>query len=389
VLIVGAGQSGLLLAGLLQTQGCEVTVVSNRSPVTVATGRILSTQVMFGPASAVERSADLEYWQNSAPPIRDLEYTLADASGEPVLTWSGGLAQPAYSIDHRTKFSRWMQVFSERQGHLEIGPQTVATVIKRCRVEDYDLVVIATGGGSTLAKLFPQDPRVPTSEPQRALSAIYLHNVDFGDESGQFTSVPGRGEIVTTPALTGTTPCHTMLVEALPGGPWDRFADLADDPQAHLSAMMDLLSHYAPEVYRRYHRGILTDPGARLVGAVTPTVRYPVATLAGQSVVGLGDTVCWMDPLGAQGANTAARCAARFATAIIESGDQPLDKEWMLRTTQECWRSIVGPALTWTNFLLYPTTQAQQAIAAAAQDQATANNLVAAFADPGVITSLV
>jgi 2-polyprenyl-6-methoxyphenol hydroxylase-like FAD-dependent oxidoreductase len=123
---------------------------------------------------------------------------------------------------------------------------------------------------------------------------------------------------------------------------------------------------------------------------VNPTVRHHVAALpSGQAVVGMGDTVCWMDPLGAQGANTATRCAAWFAEAILAEGDRPLDENWMLTTTARCWDQIAGPALAWTQLLADPSDSTRTMIATAAHDPSLADALVAAFADPGEVTALV
>ncbi|MFD6751484.1 NAD-binding protein, partial [Streptomyces anthocyanicus] len=43
ILVVGAGQSGLQLALGLQSQGYEVTLMSNRTADEIRTGRVMST----------------------------------------------------------------------------------------------------------------------------------------------------------------------------------------------------------------------------------------------------------------------------------------------------------------------------------------------------------
>ena len=47
ILVVGAGQSGLQLALGLQSQGYEVTLMSNRTADEIRSGRVMSTQCMF------------------------------------------------------------------------------------------------------------------------------------------------------------------------------------------------------------------------------------------------------------------------------------------------------------------------------------------------------
>ena len=55
VAIVGAGQAGTQLALGLLAAGCEVTLVSNRTPDEIATGPVLSSQCMFETALRIER----------------------------------------------------------------------------------------------------------------------------------------------------------------------------------------------------------------------------------------------------------------------------------------------------------------------------------------------
>jgi hypothetical protein len=384
VLIVGAGQSGLLLGLLLRARGYDVTVMTDRSADEVRAGSIMSTQVMFGPALGLERSADLAFWQATAPRITTLEFSMVGPDGQPLAAWAGRLPEPAQSVDQRDKFARWMRLFTDGGGRLAVGPITVESV-DRCRASnDHDLVVVAAAG-SAMATLFPPDELRASAVPgpRRRLSALYLHGVESSGGRGQFVAVPGCGEIVAVPALSAGEVCHTLLLEALPGGPWDRFGAVADDPGAHLAAMLSVLSCAAPALHDRYRHGVLTDAGARLVGAVTPVVRHPVGALpSGWPVVGMGDTVCRMDPLGAQGANTATRCSARFGMAVLAHGERPFDREWMLGTAGGCWDSFVRPALAWTDLLLDAPPPVRELMVAAAGDQDLADAVAAAFADP-------
>jgi hypothetical protein len=59
ILIVGAGQSGLQLAFGLQQHGYDVTIMSSKTPEEIRTGKVMSTQAMFGPALAHERAGFL------------------------------------------------------------------------------------------------------------------------------------------------------------------------------------------------------------------------------------------------------------------------------------------------------------------------------------------
>ena len=55
ILIVGAGQAGLQLGLGLVQNGYDVTVMSNRTPDEIRTGRVMSSQCMFHTALQHER----------------------------------------------------------------------------------------------------------------------------------------------------------------------------------------------------------------------------------------------------------------------------------------------------------------------------------------------
>ncbi len=59
VTIAGGGQSGLQLAFGLQGQGYDVTVIQNRTADDIRTGRVMSSQCMFGNSVALEREQGL------------------------------------------------------------------------------------------------------------------------------------------------------------------------------------------------------------------------------------------------------------------------------------------------------------------------------------------
>ena len=62
VTIVGAGQSGLMVAcGLIQ-KDYKVSLVSNRTADEIRKGRILSSQGMMNPAIQAERDLGLRFW---------------------------------------------------------------------------------------------------------------------------------------------------------------------------------------------------------------------------------------------------------------------------------------------------------------------------------------
>src|SRR4051794_14228162 len=101
ILIIGAGQAGLMLALSLQQAGYAVTVMSARTPEHLRGGRVMSTQYMFGPALALERERGLNLWEDQAPKAVGQRMTLADPPGEVALTFIGMWERYAQSVDQR------------------------------------------------------------------------------------------------------------------------------------------------------------------------------------------------------------------------------------------------------------------------------------------------
>ena len=83
ILVVGAGQSGLQLALGLQSQGYEVTLMSNRTADEIRTGRVMSTQCMFDTALQHERDLQLNFWESQAPKIEGLGVSVAAPAHDP------------------------------------------------------------------------------------------------------------------------------------------------------------------------------------------------------------------------------------------------------------------------------------------------------------------
>lgn len=77
ILVVGAGQSGLQLALGLQSQGYEVTLMSNRTADEIRSGRVMSTQCMFHTALQHERDLGINFWETRAPRIEGVGVSVA------------------------------------------------------------------------------------------------------------------------------------------------------------------------------------------------------------------------------------------------------------------------------------------------------------------------
>jgi 2-polyprenyl-6-methoxyphenol hydroxylase-like FAD-dependent oxidoreductase len=391
VLIVGAGTSGLTLAHLLLASGeYAVTVAATRGPEEIRTGGVLSSQVLFDPAQRVLRRAGLDEWADLAPQIPSLDFRLVNPDGTIPLSWTGQLAYPASSVDQRTTHARWLtRIAAHDRGSMVTGPLSIERVGHLSRAQRYDLVVVAAGH-SPVADLFPVDPRytAPDPRPARSLAMVYLDGVAPGTRNVVFTVVPGYGEIIFIPALTGTRPCHIVLIEAIPTGEWDRFTTTASDPALLLRDVRDILGRWAPDLAERCRDAVLTDHNATLTGAVTPLVRQPVAQLeSGVWAVAMGDTAAPRDPLSATGANDAIRAAQHVATSLLDHGPGPITPGLLHEVTHQFFQQVTLPSLRWTDILLAPPPQVQAALAQAMTDPPTADAIVALFPDPSQLAA--
>ncbi|MER7843994.1 styrene monooxygenase/indole monooxygenase family protein [Kitasatospora sp. NPDC096077] len=388
IAVVGAGQAGLQLALGLVADGYEVTLVAERTPERVRGGRVLSTQAMFGPALRIEAAAGLDLWAGDAPAVDSVEATLVAPPATRALEFTMTLDEPAQSVDQRIKLARWLELLAERGGRVEYRSLDRAGLHELAR--RHQLTVVAAGRGD-LAGIFERDPaRSPFDRPQRALSCLYAHGVGAPDPAAgpraRMHALPGLGELYLQPALTLSGPCDILLWEALPGGPLDVFGD-GPAVGAQLDRIRALLAEYLPWEAELWRDAEPTDPGAGLSGAVTPTVRRPVAELGSGvdavHVLGLGDAVVVNDPITGQGANGAARAAEAYRRAIREHGDAPFTADWMCRTAERFWQQHARHAVEFTAAVLTMPDHLQGVFAAAAEHPAVARRLANTYAEPG------
>jgi hypothetical protein len=348
IAIVGGGQAGFPLAFGLLEQGFAVTMVTRRSADEVAAGRVMSSQCMFGAALQVERDLRLNLWDGQCPKVEGIGLTVST-----LIDWRARLDAPARSVDQRIKMPAFMALFEQRGGTLlieDVGPAQLERL-----AQEYELVIVAAGKDDVV-RLFERDAaRSPFDRPMRSLAMAYVTGMapqrDYSRVA--FNLVPGVGEYFTIPALSIHGPCEIMLLEGIPGGPFDCFQD-ACSPGEHLARIRALLDEYLPWEAERARHAELTDANAILAGRLTPTVRKPVATLpSGKPVFGLGDAVCVNDPITGQGSNNATKAAKVYLDAIVAHGEQAYTRAWMEQTFARFWEYGQHVA-NWTNSLLTP-----------------------------------
>ena len=354
ITIVGAGQSGLQLGlGLLQ-KGYRVRLISNRTADDIATGKVMSSQFMFGDALQSERDLGINYWEKQCPYTAGLGVILPkpDGSGK-ALDWVYALDKPGQAVDQRVKYPGWMKKLQELGGELVIRDASVADLENYARSGD---LVIVAGGKGDIAKLFERDAeRSPFDKPMRALALTYVTGlVPYTPMSRvSFNLIPTVGEYFVFPALTTTGPCEIMVFEGIPGGPMDCWNDVKT-PDQHLARSVEVLNKFLPWEGERAKNVKLTDANGILSGRFAPTVRKPIARLpSGALVLGMADTVVLNDPITGQGSNNAAKCARVYLKSILDNGTKPFDGAWMRKTFDEYWnyaQFVTG----WTNAMLQP-----------------------------------
>ncbi|SEO97432.1 styrene monooxygenase/indole monooxygenase family protein [Actinacidiphila rubida] len=394
ILIVGAGQAGLQLALGLQAQGYDVTVVSNRTADEIRSGRVTSTQCMFGTALRHERDLGLDFWEDQAPAIRGLGLSLSVPPGDGTggrapyrrgADWLGRLRTTARSVDQRVKMAAWLETFAERGGKVVVHGAAVSDLDYFSLT--YDLVVVAAGRGDVVSMFRRDAVRSPFRNPQRTLAVAYVHGLGPRPEHPDVPAVrcnlvPGVGELIVIPALTTTGPCDILFWEGVPGGPLDVFAGVKD-PAAVLRLTLDLMRRFTPWEYERAAGVELTDAGGTLTGRLTPTVREPVAQLpSGGLVLGAADVVVANDPVTGQGSNNAAKCAAVYLESILAHGDEPFDAAWMRAVFDRFW-SVAEPVTRWTNAMLAPPpAHVLDLLGAGAAHPEVADRIANGFDDP-------
>jgi hypothetical protein len=154
---------------------------------------------------------------------------------------------------------------------------------------------------------------------------------DFFADAGEYFWVPY------THKTAGAT--FSILFEARPGGPFDRF-DSARSGEEVTQHAIDIIREFTP--WERHLADdieyVSEDRHGWLVGRVQPTVRQPFGRLpSGGLVMPVGDTAIAFDPICGQGGNFANRSAKFLADHITARGDKVFDEVWMTTVNYLLW----------------------------------------------------
>jgi hypothetical protein len=235
-----------------------------------------------------------------------------------------------------------------------------------------------------MSKIFELDPsRMTYHKPQRSVAMCAVIGADHNSPDGIYYNVlPGVGETFGLPMVTAAGTGIAWIMEAVPGGPMDRWAQ-ATGPDEMVALLKQHLEDFFPWEVARSADVTLADDNAWLCGAVSPLVRKPIATLSsGRKVVGMGDVVVLNDPCTGQGANTASAHAGVFHDMILEHQDRPFDDTWMQGTFDRFWAYAQWPT-RFTHTMLAPLSDYDlQIIGAAAQLPEVAHRFAKAYDQP-------
>ncbi|MFJ6656349.1 styrene monooxygenase/indole monooxygenase family protein [Streptomyces sp. NPDC091377] len=386
IVVIGAGQAGLLVSLGLQRAGYHVRIVSDRSAEEIRSGRVLSGQCLFEPALREERALGLHYWDGEAAQVSDFRFSMGDPESHGRrLHWSARFDRPASSVDQRLKMSRWLDEFVGRGGDLRVGRAGVEDIDRYAA--HHDLVLVAAGRGDQFAALFPRDDRFsPYRAPQRTLALIYVacdgNSATAPPRRMTFNVRPGVGEFYWLPITSVHGPVHGLCLSGLPGGPLDCWDGVTDTDRQWEMTVGLIREHFA------WDADFFSDarPAGRLdalIGRVTPTVRHAVGTLpSGRPVLAMGDAAITNDPISGQGANNAVHCAVSYLDSIVHHEGGRFDREFMERCYARYWNYARHATRLSNDLLAPPSDQVLATLEAARSTPGVAHRFASMFVDP-------
>jgi hypothetical protein len=390
--LIGSGQASLILAHTLLQEAPgrhEITLYSDKSASDwLHESWPTGSSAQYASTYDIEREMGLDFWSRGANPSGSTLIDLClDPPDGPRFEIRGARppgGRTLYAIDQRMKNAKWMEIFASQ------GGKVVLERVERDELDDlatlHDLLLVGVGKGQ-LGSAFARDAKRSDGFEAPARQLCWLMVEGFAGYSDRevrgpcrFNLLVGIGEQISIPFTHKSAGhCDGLLFEAVPGGPMDRFRGVQDAKEACEIAknfFQEYLPWDAPRVANILP--VQEDRFAVFAGAVTPTVREPLATLpSGRSIMPLGDVLICFDPLCAQGGNNATHHGRFVGQAIVERGDEAFDANWIRQVNEEFWRRWGGPRFRFNNtFLREPDEAIRLLLAAASADAVFADEFL-------------
>ncbi|MCM3718836.1 styrene monooxygenase/indole monooxygenase family protein [Fictibacillus phosphorivorans] len=373
--IVGSGISGLQLAYALK-EDFDVTVVHANSTEKVRTGRVMSTQVHFGPTRTRESRFHMPKWDDHQS-IKSIHMTIGKQK-----LFAGMLKKDALSVDQRHYYSTCMKDLASKGVtflHLKLTNEHLDRLI-----EDYDLVIDCTGKSGPLFPFPIIQELSPFDKPQRKCITGYFLGIEPNEPLGvNVTVLPGSGEMFEIPAVTEEGPVTILFIMAVPDKELDTFKGITSSNEFTMH-MKQCVQNFFPDIYKRLNTEefALIDENAFLQIAINPKIRKPYVTYKDKFVVGCGDSVFLNDPITGQGCNLSSYCVEQLFETLIDykhdQWDENLGESYWNRT-----KDFVTEITEWTNAMTQPLPEhVVQILLKGAENQEQADRIAEWFENP-------
>lgn len=375
ICIIGSGTAGLQLAYALK-EDFLVTVVHSNTAENIRNGRVMSTQVHFGPTREREARFHMPKWKESDP-LKSIHITIGTQK-----LFTGMLKEDALSVDQRLYFSDCMDDLNSKGVTFQQGKVNHAFAERL--VNEYDLVIDCTGKSGPLYS-FPIEKDIsPYDVPQRKCIVGYFEGIESNIPLGvNVTVLPEIGEMFEIPAITERGPATILFIMAVPNRELDTFKGIKD-PDPFTEQMHKSVETFFPDIHKRLDKKkfALTDENAFLQVAIRPEIRKPYLMINDMLVLGCGDSVFLNDPITGQGCNLSSYCAEQLYETLVDFKHEKWDEQ-LGDTYWKRVKTYVQEVTEWTNAMTQPLPEhVVQMLLSGVGNQEQADAIAEWFANP-------